>query len=239
MSKRQTRSATRAAKRAADYDDWQYKMMFILKLVVLNGYDIAKSCVGLCRETWSMPAGLSDEESKLVRADNVFWQNIINEKKSSCYWQGYTRLHWAVREGVREDNMTDRVIQLVKWGANIEECCYYGTPLMMAAYYEQLETLRALLKLGANVNSGYNFGIGRTVLLTSCSFNSVTVVKELLAAGADVEKTDFNGDFPLFEAAKKGHKTVYSMLLESGADKHRMHSRYNMTPLDMAARHGF
>jgi len=239
MSKRQTRSDTRAAKRAIEYDDWQYKMMFILKLVVLNGYDIAKSCVGLCRETWSMPAGLSDEDSKLVRDDNVFWQNIINEKKKSCFDEGQTRLHWAVRAGVREDNMTDRVIQLVKWGANIEECCSEGTPLMMAAYYEQLETLRALLKLGADVNSGYNFGIGRTVLLLSCQYNSIAIVKELLAAGADVEKTDFNGDFPLFEAAKKGHKTVYSMLLEAGADKNRMHLLYNMRTVDMAATKGF
>jgi hypothetical protein len=218
MSKRQTRSDTRAAKRA-EYDVMQSTLMFVLKLVVLNGYvEIAKPCASLCRETWTtVPAGLSDEDAKLVREDNFIWPHIINEKNTKVYaYLGWTRLHWAAAGGY-----TSRVIELVKWGANIEEQSRCGSPLMLATSGNHKDTVGALLKLGAKVNTFNEYlGDKTTPLLYACHYNRVDIVAELLSAGADVDKPNIYGEVPLSGALSNGDKTmtIYKMLLDAGAD---------------------
>jgi hypothetical protein len=214
MSKRQTRSATRAAKRP-EYDVMQSTMMFVLKLVVLNGYvEIAKPCAGLCRETWALPEGLSDEDTKLFREDNVMWPHLLKEKKETRKHESWTRLHWAASKGY-----TSRVIELVKWGYNIEDQSLCGSPLMIATNNNHKYTVRALLKLGADVDAvNYDYR-GNTPLLLACtSSNKVDIVAELLSAGADVNKSNFYGETPLVEAFLRSNNTIKKMLLDAGAD---------------------
>lgn len=213
MSKRQTRSATLEAKRRADCGDWQNTVMFVLKLVVLNKYtEIAKPCVALCRETWALPSGLSDEDAELVRKDNVFWPHTINEKTNIRQIEGYTRLHLAASKGY-----SSRITELVKWGANIEETTFLGTtPLIKAVLYNHEDAVRELLKLGANVDASSD--CGSTALLIACRKSRVKIVKDLLAAGADVDKADFKGLTPIAEALRNADKIIKKMLIKAGAD---------------------
>lgn len=213
MSKRQTRSTTRAL-----YGDWQNTVMFALKLVVLNGYvEIAKPCAGLCRETWACPAGLSDEDAKFVREDNFIWPHIINKKNR----RGYTRLHWAASQ-----QKASRVVELVKWGANIDEWSDDGTPLSIALdnsrRFSDAPAFYELLKLGANPNIKGPYG-GWSPLFYASDYGWDHIVRALLGAGADTETTNRDSDFPLYVAMYYFHYEAAKALVEAGANKERVH----------------
>lgn len=213
MSKRQTRSATRAL-----YGDWQNTVLFVLKLVVLNKYvEIAEPCVSLCRETWALPSGLSDEDAILMRKDNAFWPHIINKK----YHRDYTRLHWAASKCY-----TNRVVELVKWGANIDSWSDDGTPLSIALESSARwslcsSTFYELLKLGANPNIHKRYGW--SPLFKASDYGWEEIVRALLFAGADTEATNLYGDFPLYVAMYYLHYETAKALVEAGADKERVH----------------
>ncbi len=60
--------------------------------------------------------------------------------------------------------------------------------------------------------------------------NSITLVKKLLAKGADVNAKDSNGYTPLFHSIKTGNDKVSKLLIEKGA-KICIKSRYGFTVL--------
>lgn len=62
------------------------------------------------------------------------------------------------------------------------------TPLLWAASYGQLSTVKLLLSKGANPRIKGNSG--QTALLLATASGHVHVVKELIAVGVDVNQTD-------------------------------------------------
>ena len=62
------------------------------------------------------------------------------------------------------------------------------TPLLWAASYGQLSTVKLLLSKGANPRIRANNG--ETALLLATASGHVHVVKELIASGVDVNETD-------------------------------------------------
>jgi len=74
-------------------------------------------------------------------------------------------------------------------------------------------------------------------LLWAAEHGHQAVVKVLIAAGADVKKTDNDGRTPLWVAACYGHQAVVKVLIAAGTDKNKV-DNVGRTPLWVAAEFG-
>lgn len=75
-------------------------------------------------------------------------------------------------------------------------------------------------------------------LRRAASTGDLAKVKELLAAGVDVNAANAYGGTALAFAADKGHAAVVELLLERGANANSKDTFYNATPLVWAVSHG-
>jgi ankyrin repeat protein len=165
---------------------------------------------------------------------------------------GLTPLHYAARE-----NHVEAARLLVKAGANINAREANDiTPLLMAISNNGVATAEYLLANGGDVNAQDWYGrspLWEAVNVRNLYVHNVTLkngidrepvlalVKELLAAGADVnartketppfrnyllgvtgslEWVDFTGQTPFLTASLAGDVTAMKLLLEHGADPH-------------------
>ena len=74
-------------------------------------------------------------------------------------------------------------------GANVQKC--NGTPLHLAAEYDQPDVIRVLVKNGAQINTT-DIYLDTPLLVAACS-QSAQAVKVLLELGADMTITDVGG----------------------------------------------
>ena len=89
------------------------------------------------------------------------------------------------------------------------------TPLIIAGYRNQLEAVKILLSLGANVNASSEDG---TVLTAACYKSNIDLVKILLANKADVNVKNNAGTTPLMFAIMAENEGLVKLLIEHGAD---------------------
>ena len=104
-------------------------------------------------------------------------------------------------------------------GASRAELAVAGTdaPVADAAERGDLETVRALLRQGADANTAQSDGM--TALHWAASNNDLEIARTLLYAGATARATTRLGGYtPLHLASRAGHPEVASALLEAGAD---------------------
>lgn len=90
-------------------------------------------------------------------------------------------------------------------------------PLHQAVQYEHVEAVKALIRLGANVNARDHSGMTPLMFATTVT-NSLELVNILIAAGADVKDQDKGGKSALDWAAFYGKVDVIKLLLDQGAD---------------------
>jgi ankyrin repeat protein len=90
------------------------------------------------------------------------------------------------------------------------------TALIEASKFNRIETVRELIRAGANINS-HDIG-GETALYIASRDGHVEIVSELLAAGALVNAKFSGGWTALHNAARGGHNGVVYELLRFGAD---------------------
>lgn len=107
--------------------------------------------------------------------------------------------------------------------------------LANAAEAGQQETVRALLRQGADPNAGQADGM--TALHWAAHGNDVALAKLLLEAGAQAGSSNRYGITPLFLACENGNAAMATLLLQSGADPN-VTLRGGETVLMTAARTG-
>ena len=117
---------------------------------------------------------------------------------------------------------------------------HFATPLIIAAHNGQLNSVKSLLKYGADIEARGMLKIedkvsieGCTPLLAAAASGYLDVVRLLITRKANVEGRTSTGATPLRAAAYKGHLDIVRCLVESGADVNA-HNNYDSTPLKVA-----
>ena len=109
------------------------------------------------------------------------------------------------------------------------------SPLTKAVTAGDLQTVRALIKAGADVNAPS--GDGSTPLLWAAHNSNDDIARALIAAKASVDVANDYGITPLLEASKTGDAAMMELLLQAGANPSLAHPE-GQTPLLAAARSG-
>ena len=108
---------------------------------------------------------------------------------------------------------------------------------MCAALEGRTETVKALLRKGADVNAKDDSG--RTALMFAVINLHGQTVKVLLEHGADVNARDDDGATPLMLAASCGDPEIVQTLLSRGADLNGSFVQTGKTALMLAEEHGY
>ena len=141
--------------------------------------------------------------------------------------EGVTPLHLAADRG-----HTEVVELLITKGADVNAKCDEGeTPLDWAIMNKQTE-LTALLRKHCGKT-----GEESTALIDAAADGNIEVVKQLLAAGANVNAKNKWGGTPLHWAARGGHKEIVELLIAKGANVNAKNDE-DGTPLHLAADRG-
>jgi ankyrin repeat protein len=161
--------------------------------------------------------------------------------------EGQTALMVVARAG-----KVDAAKLLLKAGAKVNTREQWGgqSALMWAAAQSQPEMIKVLIKAGADVSArgtirewqrrvtseprpkGMNRG-GFTPLLYAAREGCIACARELLAAGADINRADPDQSTPLVVALMNLHFDFASFLIKAGADVDRW-DLYGQTPLYVA-----
>ena len=111
------------------------------------------------------------------------------------------------------------------------------SPVADAAMHGDAETVRALLREGADVNAAQ--GDGMTALHWAARHDDADMARMLVLAGARVGAVTRNGQYtPLHLAARNGGEATVRVLLDAGADVAARTSSGGALPLHFAAEHG-
>jgi ankyrin repeat protein len=109
------------------------------------------------------------------------------------------------------------------------------TPLYTAAQNGQVEVIKMLVSLGANVNAPNN--LGATPVYVAAGNGHAHVIEALAELGADLHKPTHNGTTPLYAAAHEGQEGTVRALLKLGVDPNAPNLN-GITPLYIAAQEG-
>lgn len=117
------------------------------------------------------------------------------------------------------NNYADVIKVLAKYGVVVdrEDDVNPMTPLHYAARYDNVEAMKMLIKVGANVNTVNRHMM--TALHYAARYGQTEAIKVLVEMGADINKTDKHMRTPLYNAVIRGHLASVKMLIEYGAER--------------------
>ena len=158
-----------------------------------------------------------------------------------------THVYQAARDG--SSNLTD-LLKRLKPGQSktaletkTKDGSQFATPLIIAARNGHLNSVKILLRYGADIEARGTLNIeddvieGCTPLWAAAATGYLDVVKLLIEQNADVDGRISNGGTPLKAAAYDGYLDTVRCLVESGADVNAR-NYYENTPLDVACYRG-
>jgi ankyrin repeat protein len=111
------------------------------------------------------------------------------------------------------------------------------SPVADAARSGDLETVRSLLRDGADVNAAQ--GDGMSALHWAAERGDAPMIEVLVRAGAEVQSATRIGEYtPLHLAARNGHPAAVQALIAAGADVMRVTNPSGSSPLHLGALSG-
>jgi len=135
----------------------------------------------------------------------------------------------------------DEIPRLVEAGVSVGSVDQDGcTPLWMAARFDKPDSVKELLRLGADPDSGGPRGEAPLLVATFLGSQSADTlcVRELIAAKADLNVfSEANHESPLHYAVQSGNREVVQLLLAAGANANAT-SSHGDTPLQGAVVRG-
>ena len=158
-----------------------------------------------------------------------------------------THVYQAARDG--SSNLTD-ILKRLKNGqrktaleTKTKDGSHFVTPLIIAAHNGHLNSVKILLKYGAEIETRGTLKIedevieGCTPLWAAAATGHLDVVKLLIERNADVDGRTSTDSTPLRVAAYAGHLDVVRCLVERGADVNAR-TQYKGTPIMAACYYG-
>ena len=155
-----------------------------------------------------------------------------------------TKVYQSARDG--SPNLTDLLKRLkteqrkTALKTKTKDGNQFVTPLIIAAHNGHLNSVKILLRYGADIEARGTLKIendvmeGCTPLWAAASAGHLDVVKLLIKRKADVDGRASNGSTPLRVAAHDGHLDVVRCLVERGADVNARIYDDESTPLMVA-----
>lgn len=107
------------------------------------------------------------------------------------------------------------------------------TPLLIAIGNGNLELVKKLIELGADLETKDDSEYTPLLLAVSLERINLDIVKALLEAGADLEAKEYRGETPLMKMVKGGDLNLMLMLVEQGADIH-VTNKEGLSAVDLA-----
>lgn len=146
---------------------------------------------------------------------------------------GWSPLHIAIKK-----DYSKIIMALLKAGANVDERAPYAwTPLHFAARYSSsVDTVRALLEKGADIEALTNVNDTPLTLSIYNEHNCCDILKLLIKRSANINARESNGKTAAHLAAEKGKTEMLKILLKAGADANAV-NEVGWTPLHLAARY--
>jgi hypothetical protein len=180
-----------------------------------------------------------DAERLRVKVQRVFEEVLARAQRS----QDTAELRAVGLEAVRtagKDTLCSMAVQTaaldgVDVNTRLEAAAGEERWLWLAAKEGLVETVRALLRSGAEVNHADSNG--STALFAAAFNGQVEAVEALAQAGALVDHADNGGWTPLWGASLKGHVETIQALVAAGADPNRAASN-GCTPMVIARANG-
>lgn len=179
-----------------------------VKLLVSNGanVDYRNPATGLS----ALAAAAAEGHSNIIRYLVKIGKADVNLTDLS----GRTPVFYAV-----EHNKTDALRTLLSLGANVNAKDNTGTtPLMRATSKNQQDCIEILLREKKTVNPNEKDSQGRSALTYAVYSEDLTPAQQLLAANADLNVADNNGNTPLMNAIKAKNDRAALLFIQNGAD---------------------
>jgi hypothetical protein len=149
--------------------------------------------------------------SKLAKYQNILGFDDLMKKQNSSKYQIKEYNNLANKHSKLE------AIKIVK--GEIDANAKYSdenTALIIASNNGQLEILKYLVEIGADVNSTNKWN--STALILASAKDHFEIVKNLVENEADVNAKDDRGSTALLLASENGHFEIFLYLFENGAD---------------------
>lgn len=139
----------------------------------------------------------------------------------------------AIRDAVKAADVP-RVRSLIGDSAErLHQMTPFGTWLHIAAKGGNLELVKCLISMGADVNAkGGTFG--GAPLNLAAGYGQLDIVRSLLAAGAELDVSEPERN-PLFSAVQGGHFEIVKLLVERGIDYRVQYTGESMKSMDALA----
>jgi uncharacterized protein len=201
----------------------QKKMPFV-KLLVDYGADVNKADMNLTPLMSAAEVGANDIFEFLLQCGADF------KVRSSAKENAFIVAARCYQAGTLEYIAT-RHPEIMRDGNSLNEA------LLAAAGSGASQSVRELLKLGANVNT--RNASEATPLISACMWGYAIVARILLDHGADVNAQDNWGFTALHMAANGGHVKTIRALLAAGASRSTVDRADKETPAQTARRNGY